>query len=84
MNDNPSLIWFTDNNPQPIKEILVPLAEKHNQDLKNSVTEKKLIFLYHCEDDDEEAVGKSLKDFVNLKATLPLLVLLDISNQSVS
>ena len=83
INDEASLIWFVkDDMKNKANEILTPIATQYMEEVKKDGIEN-LLFYYHCDEDDEDEIGSSLRSFCGLSTDIKL-VLLDIPKQKVS
>eukprot|EP00731_Ephydatia_muelleri_P022587 Em0015g170a len=87
INDNAAVIWFTDSNEESVKTTLRPIAEKYFSDCKQQEKEVELCFFYcskgEDEEDEDDEIVTSLRNFAKLPDRLPLLVIIDIPSQQV-
>ena len=73
INDFPSLIWFTDGEPENMEEakaVLYPIAEEYIADHKAKQQDCEIRFFYSGDNDDDDIV-QSLRTVSYTHLTLP-------------
>ncbi len=83
INDYPSLIWFCDKNDGQL-ESLAPIAKEWLQKWNDAGEDREMAFFvsYKDDDDDEDGIRDSLKNFIGLKDDKKLIIV-DVPSQEV-